>query len=55
MKLLGIIGVGFGITSVANQIACIREILKKKLGKMRIHCIFIGLKKVYVSVRREVL
>jgi hypothetical protein len=55
MKLLGIIGVGIGVTSAADQIVCIREILEKKWGKMRIHCLFIDLKKVCDSVRKEVL
>jgi hypothetical protein len=41
--------------SAADQIVCIRQILEKKWGKMRIHCLFVDLKKEYDSVRREVL
>jgi hypothetical protein len=56
MKLLGIIIVGFDVTSTTDQTFCIREILEKKWEyKETVHQLFIDSKKAYDSVSREVL
>jgi hypothetical protein len=57
MKLLGIISMGFDVTSTSDQIFCIRQILEKKNKEYNetVHQLFIDFKKAYDSVRREVL
>jgi hypothetical protein len=56
MKSLGIISVGFYITSTTDQIFCIRQILEKKCQyNETVHQLFIDFKRAYDSVRREVL
>jgi hypothetical protein len=48
--------VGFEVTSTTDQIFCIRQILEKKWEyNEAVHQVFIDLKKVYDSVKREVL
>jgi hypothetical protein len=55
MKLLGLINIGFDITST-DQIFCIRQILEKKCEhKLTVLQLFIDFRKAYDSVRREVL
>jgi hypothetical protein len=56
MKLLGIISVGFNVISTTDQIFCIHQILEKKWEYNKtVHQLFVDFKKVYGSVRREVL
>jgi hypothetical protein len=56
MKLLGIISVGFNITSTTDQISCIHQILEKKWEYIEtVHQLFIEFKKACDSVRRRVL
>jgi hypothetical protein len=56
MKLFGITSVGFDVTSTADQIFCICQILEKKWEyNETVHQLFIDLKKYYYSVRMEVL